>query len=313
MNLRELARGKWDDIYRLIEPNLYALRGKRGHMPCPVHGGLHGDAFRWFTDGDGGAVCNTCGSFHDGLEVLRWYWGAGYKHVFDEVARALGVENKPSPERKEQYRQQNQAATQLFREARPGVSGAAYEYLRRRGASDSVLAMIERDAIWTHPNLRHPITKERRMALVMKLLNPQHKLAGAQAIFLNPDGSKYERAQAKVDVLKVLSLSASRCELFPANPSHIAVTEGLEDSLGIMQLTGIPCWAVMGTAGMRSFRLPDGVSSLSIYYDNDASFGGLAAASALAHKYAPRGVTVELIAPPHGCKDWGDALARGHL
>ena len=307
-DIRKLAHGRWEEIYRTVEPDLYTIFGRKGHMPCPVHGGAHGDAFRWFLDGNGGAVCNTCGAFHDGIEVLRWYWQAGYKHVFDEVARALGVQNASNPQMANKMRQQGEVAKRIFSAATPGITGVALEYLEQRGALPRILRLVDGQAVWTHPGLRHPLTKEVAPALLLKLVAPDGELRGAHGIFLEGGGRKYSHGKAKLDVLTLGSLSAVRCETFRLNGKRVAVTEGFEDSLAVAQLTGDRPWAVLGTAGMRSFRLPGEAEELAIYYDSDTSFAGKAAAYTLAAKYAPRGIKVEVIGPPERCKDWGDAM-----
>lgn len=64
------------------------------HGPCPKCGGGAG-ADRWRVFGDfeetGGAICNQCGKFGDGIALIQWYMGIGFLEAKRKVAEFLGT------------------------------------------------------------------------------------------------------------------------------------------------------------------------------------------------------------------------------
>jgi len=89
--LREQARGYWPHIHLSLAPQLEEALGKAPrHVSCPVHGGR--DGFRLFKDHteNGGAMCNTCGSFPSGFRVLQWLQGWDFPQTLGAVAEVLG-------------------------------------------------------------------------------------------------------------------------------------------------------------------------------------------------------------------------------
>ena len=80
------ARGRWGDVLCALSPNLVPAVEKHGrHVPCPIHGGR--DGFRVFKDFEdtGGGICNTCGSFPNGLRLLTWSTGRSMSDVIDMI------------------------------------------------------------------------------------------------------------------------------------------------------------------------------------------------------------------------------------
>jgi len=93
--VRNAAVGNWLFILAALAPHLEpALRKPGRHVGCPIHGGR--DGFRLFKDvhETGGGVCNTCGAFHDGFELLMWINNLDFKQCLIEVGEYLGVEKE---------------------------------------------------------------------------------------------------------------------------------------------------------------------------------------------------------------------------
>lgn len=81
--------GRWGKFFRWIHQHpgfesesLVASIDDASHIHsepgfCPIHGGDSGEAWRFFDDANisGGSVCNTCGSFSDGLKMLTQMHG----------------------------------------------------------------------------------------------------------------------------------------------------------------------------------------------------------------------------------------------
>jgi hypothetical protein len=87
-DVKRHAQGQWLSIF--IGLSVVGVEYlTTNHGPCPVCGGE--ERFRLFDDFDetGGAVCNQCGSFADGLAVIEWLTGWPFPVVLDRVADAV--------------------------------------------------------------------------------------------------------------------------------------------------------------------------------------------------------------------------------
>ncbi|MBB3105091.1 DUF7146 domain-containing protein [Azomonas macrocytogenes] len=91
--VRQAIAGQWLFVLASLAPELEpALRKPGRHVPCPIHGGK--DGFRLFKDAHetGGGVCNTCGTRHDGFELLMWLRGWSFDQCLMEVGDNLNAE-----------------------------------------------------------------------------------------------------------------------------------------------------------------------------------------------------------------------------
>jgi putative DNA primase/helicase len=88
----------------------------------------------------------------------------------------------------------------------------------------------------------------------------------------------------------------------------LAIAEGIETALSVMQITGVPAVAALSAAGMRSFRWPQHIRKLWIAADNDES--GLQAARALLKRALDAGLKAEIKVPARACNDFNDLLLR---
>ncbi len=94
--------------------------------------------------------------------------------------------------------------------------------------------------------------------------------------------------------------------LAPAS-EHLAVGEGIESSLSVMQVTGVPTWAALSAGGIKLLILPPLplASVITITADNDPT--GLAAAHDAAERWTREGRRVRIALPPEG-RDFNDLL-----
>jgi len=163
--VRAAAAGRWPEIIGRLAPecrDAIAGIGSTRHFECPSHGGENGDAFRFFEDAadTGGGVCNTCGRFSDGFNLLSWILNRSFDHIVGLVADTLGMATVPirkpgrpagtgsstsvrpeaksksgqtkSQERELEIAQRRSAIASRWREAIPD-KGRIAEYLASRG------------------------------------------------------------------------------------------------------------------------------------------------------------------------------------
>lgn len=96
--VREAATGRWLEVLIYLADNQLgdALRKPGKHVTCPMHGTSgkgRGDGFRFFKDvvNTGGGVCNSCGTFHDGFELLMWLKGWDFRTTLNYVAEIVQI------------------------------------------------------------------------------------------------------------------------------------------------------------------------------------------------------------------------------
>jgi len=99
--VKEAASGHWLEIFAYLAYDQLdeALRKPGSHVTCPIHSTSskkgRGDGFRFFKKDvvdTGGGVCNTCGTFNNGLDLLIWLKGWDFRETLSRVAEFLNVE-----------------------------------------------------------------------------------------------------------------------------------------------------------------------------------------------------------------------------
>ena len=144
---------------------------------------------------------------------------------------------------------------------------------------------------------------------------PEGVLVGLHRTYISEIGKK-----AAVPSPKKLSrtsglLSGASIKLF--NPVVIngrltlGVAEGIETALACFLASGIPTWSCVSASGLKSFLWPDGLQSLVIFADNDASGVGQSAARELAGRAAAAGLECRVLIPETVGTDWLDAYLGG--
>ena len=98
------ASGRWLEIFDCIAPDQLGemISSPLKRHTCPLHGTSNkkgkGDGFRFFKDvvTTGGAVCNSCGNFPGGIDLLMALKKWGFRDTLAHVAEFLGVIPEPS-------------------------------------------------------------------------------------------------------------------------------------------------------------------------------------------------------------------------
>jgi Toprim domain len=90
----------------------------------------------------------------------------------------------------------------------------------------------------------------------------------------------------------------------------IAVAEGIETALSVMQITGLPTVATLSAAGMRTFRWPPQIRRLWIAADNDEA--GIQAAKALLARALRSGLQADIKIPRGGHNDFNDFIMESN-
>lgn len=298
---REQARGKWRGILVQMGVDQSHLTGKHG--PCPMCGGKD----RWRFDDKlqaGNWICSQCGS-GDGFELLMALRDCDFKTVAAEVDQIVGnvQAEKPRP-KKDPRRALRNVGKRLERiHGKDPVS----LYLKNRG-----IAGLTGYALRLHPSLgyydqgrlqgTHP-------AMVAKISNVHGKTESFHLTYLTADGHKAPVDSPKKILTPINSINGGAIRLAPV-AEHIAITEGIENALAVMEGEGLPCWACISANGIETFEPPEGVKEVSIYCDNDHSFTGQAASFALAKRLVRQGYGAEVYVSGVRGDDYLDCLIK---
>ena len=144
---------------------------------------------------------------------------------------------------------------------------------------------------------------------------PEGVLVGLHRTYIGDNGKK-----APVPCPKKLSrtsglLSGASIKLL--NPAVIngrltlGVAEGIETALACYLASCIPTWSCVSASGIKSFQWPDGLQSLVISADNDASGVGQSAARDLAGRAASAWLECRVLVPEVVSNDWLDVYVAG--
>jgi hypothetical protein len=100
----------------------------------------------------------------------------------------------------------------------------------------------------------------------------------------------------------------------PQEGAPLLIGEGLETVLTVIQATGSPGWATLGTAGLASLELPDTVKDVIFLAENDGGPNQKALDKACPALVA-RGMRLRIARPPVGLKDFNDLIngKSGHM
>jgi phage/plasmid primase-like uncharacterized protein len=331
-DIKVRAAGRWDHILSALAPQLLpALDHPGRHTTCPIHGGT--SDFRVFRDvaETGGGIC-TCGTWPDGFALLGACNDWRFPHILQEVAGfLLGPEPiipvRTSP-RENPARQDGDIIRANLKRFWNSAQKSGREmeevlwlYFLRRGLRTSPSMLRD---IRYHPQaLYHGdgANVSKFPAMLACVRDPDGNPVSIHRTFLTGDGHKAPVEFPKKLMQAAGCLKGAAIRLASAG-KHLAVAEGIETSIAVMEMTGMPCWCVLNAGLMEHFVPPSGVEHLHIFADRDRpskqhpAGHGLEAARALAKRIRESGnidvsVTLPPLPIPEGQKgvDWLDVVA----
>jgi Toprim domain len=209
-------------------------------------------------------------------------------------------------------------ALDAWRKANPAAGSLVERYLQGRGITlppPATIRFVPRQRNWsdggTYPGM---------ISVVQRIPGDDDSAAvkrgaplidsGAHFTFLQSSGPDGPVVKAAVELSK-LSLGQLRhggVWLAPIETigEQLAVAEGIETALSVMQITKLPTVAALSAAGMRSLRWPHQVRRLWIAADNDEA--GLKAAEVLLERALRAGLQARIKIPAGGKNDFNDLL-----
>ena len=209
-------------------------------------------------------------------------------------------------------------AIEAWGKAAPAAGTMVEAYLRARGITIPVPSSLR--SIVRKRNWRDGKTYPAMISLVARVPREGHSAvgdpgtalieSGAHYTFLASPGSDGSVGKAETEACKLTlgRLRKGGVWLTPLDQigDELAVAEGIETALSVMQMTALPTVAALSANGMRAFRWPTQVRRLWIAADYDRT--GLTAAHDLLGRAARAGLRARIKVPPNGKNDFNDLL-----
>lgn len=305
------AKGKWRGI--LLELGLPAdcLTGK--HSKCPLC--TSKDNFRWDNvDGRGTFIC-TCGA-GDGMKLAMEFTGEAFSQVAPRIDAMLGNIKPDTTQPKREMTEDDRK--RLLREtAAATVPVQPGDLVDRYLATRRLDQPVYPGALRFGAALRDGEGGVRPCMVALVGVHGETDAKGRQKYcslhrtFLRPDGSGKAEMESPRKMMPG-ELLPGACVMLSDWPGSgpIGIAEGVETALAASAMFGIPVWAAISATMMAKWIPPEGADEVAIFADNDPKFGGHAAAYALAHRLAVKGIPVTVHVPNMPGTDWADEWAK---
>lgn len=302
----EAAKGQWRGILATLGVPETALKDKHG--PCPMCGGT--DRFRWDNQGGTGSyICGQCGA-GNGMDLAIAFTGKEYRDVASDIDTILGNHqfepDKPKPEMTDEQRRT--ALREVYAASRPVEQGdIVAKYLEARGVGEIVFPKSLRFA----PSLRDGEGAVRPAMVALVGRPGQGKMDTLHRTYLRPDG-KDKAEMASPRKMMPGCIPDGACVMLSewTGRGTLGIAEGIETAMSASVMYEVPCWAAINSAMLAKWIPPEGCDEVVIFSDNDAKFGGQAAAYALAHRLAVKGLEVHVKVPQIVGEDYNDMMVK---
>lgn len=320
------ASNRWPEILLNLAPHLAPLikRGKK-QGPCLLCGGK--DRSRCHNDFNetGGVFCNQCGGGADGIATLQWANSWTFREALEAVSTHLGFVDgyipsskpirKPEPPPEKDRSQKRRWIETLWGEATPDHPRLR-QYLQFRG-----LNINPPESLRLHEGLKYLDDKKRSPGvfpcMIAKIIRG-YDLVGLHVTFLDRDNPE----KADVPVQKKIwgcadTVSGGSIRLFNTEPHKpLALCEGIETALGVMEMMDIPVWSCLNAGMLEKVEIPESVSEVIICGDLDRNNRGQKAMERLAERLHAEGLKVKTTLPlgpipdDNNDIDWLDVLVE---
>ena len=304
MNARELT-----EALEKVARHLLGEPGKRLSTRKDLRYGTHGSLSvnvvkgTWFDHeaGEGGAVLDLIKRERDlvgadAFKFIRDECGVDLDDGADRGEFAHVRKNNPDP--RSSFTDNHKAAFAIWNESQPAQNTIVeIHYLCAR-----CITIAPPPSIRYHPALKHSPTGLMLPAMVAGVQGDGGKVVAIHRTYLDLEGSKAAVSSPK---MALGPIAGGAVRLAPASET-LTLTEGIEDGLALVQMTGRAVWAVLGTSGFKNAVLPLTVRTVVLAPDADPA--GDAAVAKAAARFADMGLKVLHLRPPEA-RDFCDVLA----
>jgi phage/plasmid primase-like uncharacterized protein len=139
-------------------------------------------------------------------------------------------------------------------------------------------------------------------AMVAGVQGPDGRVVAVHRTFLSRDGTA--KAGVSEPRMSLGPVAGGAVRLARAN-GRVALSEGIETGLSVLQATGIPTWAALSATNMAVVVLPPGIRDVILGPDGDEA--GTAGAQKAARRFVNEGRAVRIAPAPQG-QDFNNML-----
>lgn len=315
------AKGQWPEILSRIGIPRKALTKR--NKPCPACGGV--DRFSFLDNGYGAFVCRSLDSEGgDGFGLIQHFRECSFRDAVRLAGEAMGLTlatyltmpplPAPNPhigETAPPVTATNGAPIKGWDKARALTRlSPAGLYLKSRG-----LAVPESGALRYSPHQPYyddgGAEQGRWPALLARVDAADGTLAAVHRTYVTHAGMRIDRVDAEMAAKKLWVvrrdlLRGAAIRLCEPREGRLALAEGIETALAVSQQTGLPAWSCVSAWGLENVALPDDVTDVWVFGDNDRSGHGQRSASRAARRLMDEGRRVRVRIPSEPGTDWLD-------
>jgi putative DNA primase/helicase len=295
--LKDRARGRWSGILLALGIGETFLSGKHG--PCPLCGGK--DRWRWDNrEGRGTWICSQCGA-GDGVALVMRRNGWEFSEAAKQIEAVIGSVSTDAPKCERSDRDKRDAMNKLWVSSKSvEANDPAGRYLLRRAGLSSYPSSLR-----TAYNVRYQSDcPSFHPAMIAMVTGPDGAPSILHRTYLTVDGHKAP-VIAPRRLMPGTFAKGAAIRLARAGEA-LGIAEGIETALSASALFGVPCWAAVSAGMLTAWQPPSEAKRIIIFGDNDAGYGGQAAAYALASRLRSDERAVEVRIPADVGADWND-------
>jgi putative DNA primase/helicase len=268
---------------------------------CPVH--ESGGPTLALRDGER-ALVTYCHGGCDRRDILAELRRRG---LLDSGTRQ---DSPPSPAMRPNHRREERDADDrrrvliahdIWHRARDPRGTLVERYLASRG-----LALPDAPVLRYAASLRH-LSGIHLPAMIARIDNVDGRMTAIHRTWLRPDGSGKADIDRPRAALAPTNGGAVRLGVIRAG-DWLAVGEGIETTLSVMQACSLPGWAALSAGGIERLILPPEAHMVVIAADHDANGTGGRTAYAAAERWVAEGRRVRIPMPPEPGTDFNDVL-----
>jgi putative DNA primase/helicase len=336
----DLARGNWEQYLSQFPVFSEAIEKAPRAAPCPSGNGSYRFFKTW--QNDGGAISNSDGAFPNGLSLVTEYvFNGDFKEALKSVIQffdgnrsdvPIPVTCRPVPQAKsyEKTPEEKQVCVEKINKCFLHVRAACVspeigKYMQSRGLKGSYKSLP--NTLGFNPVLYYGddnVDSLKLSGMLGIMQDIDNNNITMHRTYLDPKTSlKAKVSQPKQVMSSPISLNGLAIKLDQpvamGDDVILGVSEGIETALAIREATGIPMWACYNNFLLEAVKIPEHVTMVVIYGDQDKSLAGQRSALKLAKRLMGEGKQVMLRIPTldidNGAEgiDWLENYLNEHL
>ncbi len=278
--------------------------GRYGMARCPAHKDRT-PSLKVSVGPNGDVVvhCFAGCDWRDVKDALRqrsllpeWVPGGDHGHTGKPRARPDLGKARNAADRADEAKRIQQAL-EIWRRCVPAPGTLVEKYLRARGITIPAPRSLRYLAA-----AKHQPTGLILPAMVAGVQGPDGRVVAVHRTFLSRNGTA--KASVSEPRMSLGPVAGGAVHLAKAN-GRLAVSEGIETGLSVLQATGIPTWAALSATNMVNVILPPGIRDVILAPDGDEA--GEMGAQQAARRFVQEGRAVRIVPGPEG-QDFNDML-----